>query len=122
MQALYAQLEGLDRDSEAGKKLVAEMAATAKAMQSLTAEVEGLGYELNALKPGSIGALEKEVEELERAWKRTTIGTKESEQALLALGNAKGQLKELNDQVDALDPSEKAAAFLDFTNGIVGGF
>jgi hypothetical protein len=122
LQQLDAQLEGLDKESEAGKKLVAEMAAAAKAVQSLTGEVQDLSDGLDALKPGSVGALEKQVEELERAWKRTTIGTKESEEALLALGNAKGQLKELGDRIDALDPSEKAAAFVDFTNGIVGGF
>ncbi|MGI4867471.1 MAG: hypothetical protein ACRYFZ_26365 [Janthinobacterium lividum] len=122
LQALDKQLAGLDRDSEAGKKLVAEMAATAKTVQSLTAEVENLGDELDSLKPGSPAALRKQVEELERAFNRTTAGTKEFDEALLALANAQGELAGLQTKIDALDPEKRAAAIVDFTNGIVGGF
>lgn len=122
LQALDAQLEGLDRDSEAGKKLVAEMAAAAKAVQGLTAEVEGLSDELDSLKPGSPAALKKQVEELERAFYRTTEGTKEFDEALLALSRAEGELAGLQTKIDALDPEKQTAAFIDFTNGIVGGF
>ncbi|TGE08258.1 coiled-coil domain-containing protein [Hymenobacter fodinae] len=122
LEQLDQQLEGIDKDSDVGKALVAEMAKAAKEVESLTDEVGDLGSALDNLKPGTVGALKAEIEELEAAFEASVIGTKEQEEALLKLGQAKGQLKELEDAVDALDPKMKAAAFVDFANGVVGAF
>ncbi|MBA9076098.1 hypothetical protein [Rufibacter quisquiliarum] len=74
------------------------------------------------LKPGTLGALRAEVEQLEQALEKTVNGTKEQADAILELGKKKGQIKELEDAVDALDPKQRAAAWLDFGNGLVGAF
>ncbi|MDF7810758.1 hypothetical protein [Hymenobacter sp. YC55] len=122
LKELDEQLQGLDRNSDQAKALIAEMAKLAKEVDGLTGEVGDFSSALDDLKPGTIPALEAEIEELEEALRRTVIGTKEQEAALIKLGNAKGKLKELEDAVDALDPKMKAAAFADFANGVVGAF
>lgn len=119
---LDASLEGLDRNSDQAKAIIAEMAKLAKEVEGAAGEVGDLGEALDGLTPGTIPALEAEIEELEAAFNRTVIGTKEFDEALIALGNKKGELKKIEDAVDALDPKEKAAAFVDFANGVVGAF
>ncbi|RZK25728.1 MAG: hypothetical protein EOO57_24580, partial [Hymenobacter sp.] len=116
------RLTGLDRDSDAAKAIIAEMAKLAKEVEGAQGEVTDLGRDLDSLKPGTIGALRAEIEDLEAALDTTTKGTAEYEAALLKLGNAKGAIKEVDDAVDALDPKLKAAAFVDFANGVVGAF
>ncbi|SFP79228.1 hypothetical protein SAMN04515668_0359 [Hymenobacter arizonensis] len=120
LKELDAQLEGLGQDSDAGKKIVAQMAAAAKQVQSLTAEIDGLSESLDDIKPGTVPALRAEVEALEKAFNLTVIGTKEYDAALLALGRRKGDLKSLEDSLDALAPKERAAAFVDMANGLAG--
>jgi hypothetical protein len=119
---LDKKLEGLDRNSDAAKAIVAEMAKLAKQAEASEAELAGLAARLDGLKPGSLPALRAQVEELEEAFNQTVRGTKEFDNALLALGNAKGELKAIEDAIDALDPKMKAAAFVDFANGVVGAF
>jgi hypothetical protein len=119
---LDAQLAGLDQNSDQAKGIIAEMAKLAKEVEGASGEVADLGRSLDNLKPGSIGAMRAEIEELEAALDNTTKGTAEYEAALLKLGNAKGAIKEVDDAVDALDPKMKAAAFVDFANGVVGAF
>jgi hypothetical protein len=119
---LDASLDGLDRNSDQAKGIIAQMAELAAQVDRAEGEVGGLTSALDDLKPGSIPALEAEIEELEAAFRRTTVGTAEFDAALLALGKKKGELKSIEDAIDALDPKEKAAAFADFANGVVGAF
>lgn len=119
---LDASLEGLDRGSDEAKAIVAEMAKLAKSAEGAENEIGGLAARLDGLKPGTIPALKAQIEELEEAFNLTVRGTKEFDDALLALGNAKGELKSVEDAIDALNPKEKAAAFVDFGNGVVGAF
>ncbi|MFB9863431.1 hypothetical protein [Rufibacter immobilis] len=70
----------------------------------------------------TVGQLKTQVEQMEAEMENLTLGTKEADEAIRRLGQAKGALKELEDAVDALDPKEKAAAWLDFGNGVVGAF
>jgi hypothetical protein len=122
LTALDAQLEGLDRNSDEAKAIIAEMAGLAKQVEGAQGEVTDLGKSLDDLTPGSVPALKAEIEELEAAFERTVIGTAEYDEALIKLGNKKGELKKIEDAIDALDPKEKAAAFVDFANGVVGAF
>lgn len=122
LASLDKQLEGLDRNSDQAKAIIAEMAALAKGVEGAEGEVADLSTALDELQPGTIPALEKEIEELEAAFRRTVVGTAEFDKALLDLGNKKGELKKIEDAIDALDPKQKAAAFVDFANGVVGAF
>jgi chromosome segregation ATPase len=119
---LDESLAGLDRNSDQAKAIIAEMAKLAKEVEGAGGEVKDLSKSLDDLKPGTIPALEAEIEELQAAFERTVIGTKEFDEALITLGNKKGELKKIEDAIDALDPKEKAAAFVDFANGVVGAF
>jgi hypothetical protein len=119
---LDGQLEGLDMAGDAAKGLIAEMAKLTQQLSSAEGEVKDLAGALDDLKPGTLGALESEIEELEAAFRRTVVGTAEFDEALIKLGNKKGELKKIEDAIDALDPKEKAAAFADFANGVVGAF
>lgn len=122
LRELDASLEGMDRNSDAAKAIVAQMAALAAQVDQAEGNVDGLSEALDNLKPGTIPALEAEIEELEAAFRRTVVGTAEFDKALTALGKKKGELKSIEDAIDALDPKEKAAAFADFANGVVGAF
>jgi chromosome segregation ATPase len=119
---LDKQLEGLDRGSDEAKAIVAEMAKLAAQVDAAEGSVGNLTESLDGLKPGSLPALRAEIEELEAALDQTVRGTAEFDEALLKLGNAKGELKKVEDAIDALDPKMKAAAFVDFANGVVGAF
>ena len=122
-ESLDQQLEGLDSGSDAAKKITAEMAKLVGEIGRLEAQTEGFATQLDNLKPGTIPALEAEIEELEAVLRRATIGTAEFDEALLNLGNARGELKRLEDGLDAIaDTKQHAGAFLDFANGVVGGF
>jgi hypothetical protein len=118
---LDTQLQGLDRDTDAAKGIVAEMAKLVGQVGSAEGKVEALGESLDALKPGTIPALEATIEDLEASLRQATEGTVEFDAALLKLGQAKGQLKSLEDQIDAIaDTKQHAAAFVDLANGLVG--
>jgi hypothetical protein len=120
---LDAQLEGLDRGSDQAKAIVAEMAKLAAQVGQAEGQVGGLSQALDDIKPGTLPALRAEIEELEQALDQTVRGTAEFDAALLKLGNAKGELKKVEDAIDAMaDTKQHAAAFVDFANGIVGAF
>jgi len=119
---LDAQLEGIDKNSDAGRAIVAAMDKLVGEVEAAEGRVEGLNDALDNLKPGTLPALRAEIEELEKELDQTTRGTAEFNTALLKLGNAKGELKKVEDAIDALDPKMKAAAFVDFANGVVGAF
>ncbi|MDO7849908.1 hypothetical protein Q5H92_26350 [Hymenobacter sp. M29] len=120
LAALDKQLEGLDSGSDAAKKITADMAKLVGEIERLEQSTEGFAAKLDGLKPGTVSALEAEIEELEAAFRRATIGTEEYEQAFLKLGSAKGQLKTIEDGLDALAPKERAAAFVDMASGLAG--
>jgi hypothetical protein len=118
---LDTQLQGLDRDTDAAKAIVAEMAKLVGQVTSAEGQVGELNTALDDLKPGTIPALEANIEELETALRQATRGTAEFDAALLKLGQAKGELKSLEDQIDAIaDVKQHAAAFVDLANGLVG--
>lgn len=119
---LDAQLEGIDKNSDAGRAIVAAMDKLVGEVEAAEGRVEGLTDALDNLKPGTLPALRAEIEELEKELDQTVRGTAEFDAALLKLGNKKGELKALDDAIDALDPKMKAAAFVDFANGVVGAF
>jgi hypothetical protein len=114
------RFEGLDRGSAEAKKLTAEMAKLVREIEGLEKSTADFAGQLDTLKPGSVGALREEIAELEAVFERTVRGTKEQEEALLKLGRAKGELKSLEDSLDALAPKERAAAFVDMANGLAG--
>lgn len=120
LAAFDKQLEGLASGSEAAKAITAEMAKLVGEINRLEQGTEGFAAQLDALKPGTVGALRAEVEELEAAFERTVIGTAEYDAALLKLGSRKGDLKSLEDSLDALAPKERAAAFVDMAAGLSG--
>lgn len=122
LQTLDQQLEGLDRDSEAGKKLVEQMGAAAAEVEKLQGQVGGLAGELDALKPGTIGALRQEVRDLTAQLNLATEGTAEYEEILVKLGAAKGGIRGLRDDINSLNPEKQIIAFTNFASGVVGAF
>lgn len=122
LQTLDQQLEGLDRDSEAGKKLVEQMGAAAAEVEKLQGQVGGLAGELDALKPGTIGALRQEFKDLAAELNTVAEGSAEANRILVRMGEVKGEIKGLKDEVKALDPEKRIAAFSNFASGVVGAF
>ncbi|MDO7849024.1 hypothetical protein Q5H92_21850 [Hymenobacter sp. M29] len=123
LQAFDKELDGLDIDSDAAKKIIAEMGKLAKQVEQAEGEIDKLSRGLDGLKPGTLPALEAEIEELEETLRQATRGTAEFDAALLKLGDAKGELKKIEDQIDAIaDVKQHTGAFLDFSNGVVGAF
>jgi hypothetical protein len=117
---LDAQLEGLDRNSDAAKAIVAEMAKLAEQAEAAESKISSLTDRLDDIKPGTMAALRAEIEEMEGSFEHLVIGTKEYDDALLALARKRGELKPLEDALDALAPTERAAAFVDMANGLAG--
>lgn len=119
---LDTKLAGLDRNSDAAKKIVAEMAQLAKQVESAGGTVEGLNRRLDSLKPGTIGALKQEFKDLTQQLNNTAEGSAEAEALLIRLGQVKGDIKGLKDEIKALDPEQRIAAFSNFAQGVVGAF
>ncbi|HEX8656116.1 MAG TPA: hypothetical protein VF690_01200 [Hymenobacter sp.] len=119
---LDKKLGGLDRNSDEAKKIVADMAALAKQSEAASSNVEGLNRRLDGLKPGTIGALKQELKDLTVQLNNTAEGSAEAEALLVRMGQVRGDIKGLKDEVKALDPEQRIAAFSNFAQGVVGAF
>lgn len=122
LATLDEKLAGLDRNSAAAKAIVAEMAQLAKQVEAAGGTVEGLNRRLDGLKPGTIGALKQEFKDLTRELNNTAEGSAEANRLLVRLGEVKGEIKGLKDEVKALDPEQRINAFNNFAQGVVGAF
>lgn len=123
LEALDQQLQGLDRNSEVGKALVAEMAKAAKEVEDLTRQVGGLGDELAGLqpvKPGTLAALKQEAEELEAALQHVDIGSEAYDELIRKLGQVRAELKDTEERIDVTFDKDKAGAYVDAVNGLAG--
>lgn len=68
----------------------------------------------------TVGELKAEFKELMAVIEKTEAGTKEYAAAVSRLGAVKGDLKDLKDDIKALDPGDKAAAFAQLGSSIAG--
>ncbi|HEX8349566.1 MAG TPA: hypothetical protein VF598_06380 [Hymenobacter sp.] len=122
LEQLDAQLEGLDRDSNAAKAIVAQMATASKQVENLTKQIEGLDASLDEIKPGSIGALRQEVERLEAELDKADLGSEAADKLVRELGKAKAELRSLDESIDVAFDKDKAGAFADAAAGVAGAF
>lgn len=70
----------------------------------------------------TIGELRKEFNDLKKAVEETELGTEEYARTVARLGEVRADLKDLKDDMKALDPGDTAAAFANLGQTIVGGF
>ncbi|QCR23770.1 hypothetical protein [Pontibacter sp. SGAir0037] len=92
LRELDQELEGLNRDSPAAKAIVAEMAKVAKEIEGITNQTETFSRQLDALKPGSLGALKKEAKDLEASLDGLVVGSQDYEDSLKRLADLKVQI------------------------------
>jgi hypothetical protein len=122
LAALDKQLEGLDRNSDEAKAIVAQMAALAAQAEAAEGKVGSLSGQLNQMKPGTIGALRQEFVDLAAELNTVAEGSAEANRILVRMGEVKGEIKGLKDEVKALDPEKRIGAFNNFAQGVVGAF
>lgn len=122
LRELDAELEGLNRDSEAGQQLIVEMGKAAAEVDKLTSQVGSLNQSLDNLKPGTIGALRQELVDLAAQLNTVAEGSAEADRILVRMGQVKGDIKGLKDEIKALDPEKRIQAFSNFASGVVGAF
>lgn len=72
--------------------------------------------------PKSIGQIRDEIKFLNVQLENTKTGTKEYFNILKRIGDLKGEMKDLRDNIKALDPGDKAKAFGNLGNTIASGF
>lgn len=79
-------------------------------------ETDGSGTER------TIGELRQEFKDLQKAIGQTKEGTDEYRKAIIRLGEVKGQLKDVKEQMIALDPEKRFAAFAQIGASVASGF
>jgi len=122
LNELDGRLQGLDRNGDEAKAIVAEMAKIVSEVNSATSAVEGLTDELDNLKPGTIGALRNEAVELEAALEKALKGSAEEDALIQQLGKVKAELKDIDERVDVAFSRDKAGALVDAVSGLAGAF
>lgn len=88
-------------------------------------EVIGLEMQLlidRAKNAQTVGEVKKSYKDLTEAINKATEGTLEYNTAINALGNTKGKLKDLKEEINRLDPDNRIKAFVGVAQGIAGGF
>lgn len=70
----------------------------------------------------SIGELRQGFRQLSDEMKGVNVGTEEYRKKLLKLGEVKGALKDLKEQINALDPEKRFAAFAKLGSTVASGF
>ena len=79
-------------------------------------ETDGSGTER------TIGELRQEFKDLQKAIGQTKEGTDEYRKSIIRLGEVKGQLKDVKEQMIALDPEKRFAAFAQIGASVASGF
>lgn len=69
----------------------------------------------------SLSELRNEFKSIQRELSNTKIGTEEYYNTLKKLGNVRGEIKDLNDAINNLDPGNKAQVFGSVISGLAGG-
>lgn len=69
----------------------------------------------------TMAELRNEFKQLQNELSKTKVGTKEYADTLRKLGEVKGEMKDLREQIQLLDPGEKAVVFGRAIQGIAGG-
>src|SRR3990167_9856577 len=70
----------------------------------------------------TVGEVRKSFRDLQQAISETEEGTEAYTRAVNALGNTKGKLKDLKEEINRLDPDNRVKAFVGVAQGIAGGF
>lgn len=70
----------------------------------------------------TVGELKQEFKELQEQIQKTTVGSDEYLKAMARLGEVKGDLKDLKEDMAALNPENKVQPWLNLTSGIANGF
>lgn len=103
------------------KQATTRLAAVQEVLQGIAGETTQIANANKALLTG-LPALNKEYKDLQRSIQSGKLSAEDLQKALFRAGEVRGQIKDLNAQINALDPERRFAAFAKIGSTIASGF
>ena len=119
--SLNKAIDEVKLGSDEYNKLGTRLAAVKTVLSEVTTDVDKLAG-ANVRAATSVSPLQREFRQLRNAIEGGKLSAEETEKALIRMGQVKGQIRDLAQQVNALDPERKFAAFAKIGSTVASGF
>lgn len=118
---LNAVIEKTKVGTDEYKQATTRLAAVKEVLSGVASDVTQVANANKVLTSG-LPALNKEYKDLQRSIQGGKLSADELQKALFRAGEVRGQIRDLNTQINALDPERRFAAFAKIGSTIASGF